>query len=129
MAEKREEKREFLRVDDIVPVAYKKVVKPTGWSTERKGIRKDVGGGGIRLICDEELPVGTTLELKFDLPDVLRPTSIIVLGEVVWGQRIEEEGKPKYACGVAYVNIDESERKKIIKYVFDKHRQVKRKIT
>ncbi|PIU67150.1 MAG: hypothetical protein COS84_04990 [Armatimonadetes bacterium CG07_land_8_20_14_0_80_40_9] len=124
-----EEKREFLRVDDVVPVTYKKVVKPTGWSTDRKGVRKDIGGGGIRLICDEEMPVGTTLELKFDLPDVSRPTSIVVLGEVVWGQRTEEEGKPKYACGVAYVNIDEGERSKIIKYVFDKQRKVKRKAT
>jgi c-di-GMP-binding flagellar brake protein YcgR len=119
------ERREFLRVDDIVPVTYKKMVSPQDPLDPRGAMRKDISGGGIRLITNEELPKGTILELKFQLPDVPNPTEIKVLGEVVWTQKIEEEGKTKYASGVAYVNIAESERRKIIQYVFNKHRRQK----
>lgn len=123
--EVREERREFLRVDDIVPVTYRKLTKPLDPKDPRNAMRKDISGGGVRLITDEELPKGTVLELKFQLPDVHSPTVITVLGEVVWTQKIQEEGKTKYASGVAYVNIAESERRKIIQYVFEKHRRQK----
>lgn len=121
----RQERREFLRIDDIVPVSYKKLTKPLDPGDPYSASRRDISGGGIRLISEEELPKETILELKFQLPDVSSPTVITVLGEVVWVQKIVEEGKTKYASGVAYVNIAESERKKIIQYVFDKHRRQK----
>lgn len=113
------EKREFLRVEDIVPVSYSKsLLQPPH---PKQGSRKDISGGGIRLNSKEEIPLGTVLDIKIDLPDVFQPTTIKCRGRVVWCQKMEGDVE-EYNVGVIYMNIPEQDRKKIINYVFGKHR-------
>ena len=115
------EQREFLRIDDMVPVTYSKIMPPPPGKT-KEGKRENIGGGGIKLISEEVFPVETVLKLQIDLPDTLKPTSVSCLGKVVWTNPVIEEGKSKHAMGIAYLDIPESERKKIINYVFGKQR-------
>jgi len=118
------EQREFLRIDDLVPVTYSKIIPPPPGKT-KEGKRENIGGGGIKLISEEVFPLETVLKLQIDLPDTLEPTSVSCLGKVVWTNPIIEEGNSKYALGIAYLDISEGERKKIINYVFGKQRMMR----
>lgn len=116
------ERREFLRVEDIVQISYSRsLVQPP---QQKQAQRKDISGGGIRIISKEELPVGTILDIKMELPDIFQPTIIKCKGRVVWCQKMEGDVE-EYNVGIAYVNIPEQDRKKIINYVFGKHRMQK----
>ena len=79
MAKGKEERRRFLRVDDVTEISY----SPIEEEPLREAKTLDLGGGGIRLISKEEIPPGTTLSLRFDLPSD-PPSSISCSGRVAW---------------------------------------------
>jgi len=121
MAKGKEERRRFLRVDDVTEISY----SPIEEEPLREAKTLDLGGGGIRLISKEEIPPGTTLSLRFDLPSD-PPSSISCSGRVAWIEEVTEEGETKYQQGITFIDIDEASRQKIIRYTFTKHYQLKK---
>lgn len=113
MARKDEEKRGFLRVDDVLKVDY---------SIQDELLHKpahtiDISGGGIRIETDEDIPLGSRIKLNLDLPT--KEEKIACTGYVIWKDIIKD--KKKYLCGISFHEIDERDREKIIHYVFLKH--------
>lgn len=121
MAKGKEERRGFLRVDDVTEISY----SPIEEEPLREAKTLDLGGGGIRLISKEEIPPGTTLSLRFDLPSD-PPASISCKGKVAWSEEVTEEGETKYQQGITFIDVDEANRQKIIRYTFTKHYQLKK---
>ncbi len=102
------EKRKFLRVDTEVPIVYR-ILKN---GEARKVKIRNIGGGGILFTVNENIPVGTPLELKIKLPDLLR--SIKTSGRVVWNQRT---GPESFELGFCFNLISPSDQEAIINYV------------
>ena len=88
---------------------------------------KNIGGGGLLIMMDQQCPAGTLLELEIELRDWARhhpgffkqgvpdlDRRITVLAEVVWtgpAQPGEKGEEPRYNVGVKFTNIYEDDLK------------------
>jgi c-di-GMP-binding flagellar brake protein YcgR len=77
---------------------------------------KDISGGGLQIVTRDILPVGTQVQVEFDLAEfkVLSASAEVV--------RAEFDNFRKICClGLKFVDLSERERDKIIKYIFKRH--------
>lgn len=81
----------------------------------------NISGGGLRFFASESFPPGEKLFLKTFLPTHARVINIKC--EVV---RSIPNGQGGYEVAVKYVDMDETTRDKIIKYIFAKQRKLLR---
>ncbi|MBI5587748.1 MAG: PilZ domain-containing protein [Deltaproteobacteria bacterium] len=81
----------------------------------------NLSGGGLRFNCSEEFRAGDKLILKTFLP--IYAHVIKIKCEVIRAIPRNEGG---YEVAVKYVDMDETMRDKIIKYIFAKQRQMLR---
>ncbi len=141
------QRREFVRLDDIIRVSYKIAVsedmKVKYKLVDRKeldnielegkeekflnGFTKNISGNGMLLVIKKDIAkIGNLLEISFTLPD--RKKVFNVIGEIV---RIADEVKvdlpDEIGVGIRFVKIDEKDRTEIIKYIFDKQREMIKK--
>jgi c-di-GMP-binding flagellar brake protein YcgR len=116
-----EERREFLRIEDSGNLTYQKIFPPP-IGIPKIATRENISGGGIKLITEEKLSEGDLLKLKIELSDSFGKTVVETTGEIIWIQEKEVGKIKKYEVGIAYRDISENERKKIISYVFRKQR-------
>ena len=75
-----EERRGFVRLPARLDVTY--AVLPSGLVQRTRS--KDLSGGGLRLLMEQPLPAGSTLQLAVALPD--REPPVNLTGEVVWSE-------------------------------------------
>lgn len=80
-----------------------------------------ISGGGLRFNCEDEFNAGDRLILKTFLP--IYAHVIKLKCEVVRAIRREDGG---FEVAVKYIDMDETTRDKIIKYVFAKQRKLLR---
>ncbi len=82
----------------------------------------DIGGGGMRMLCDTALKRGQILKISFRIfryPVV----SLQVFGKVVRVTPVREDGKQGYEVAVEFLNLHEDYREWIISYVFQMQRE------
>ena len=96
--------RSSVRVPIDMPLRYH-----TGDSVMRSGRATNISTGGILLNSDDDLAVGTTIEMRFALPRSTR--ELVVSGRIVAHQR----PTPNY--NMAFFNIDPAARDEIARYV------------
>lgn len=112
-----DERRRFIRLNVSVKVEYK--LLETQPKEIHSSLTKDISGGGICLIADEELKSGTFLELKIYLPKESEP--ILALGRIAWSKSFiigdEKTGK-RFDVGIEFIKIEEVKREKINQYIF-----------
>lgn len=116
-----EERRKYLRTDDTFSLNYSKILEDA--TSFKTSTTLDIGGGGIRVITSEKIPLGCKLALKIDIPGLSQPISCI--GEVAWAEEGEE--KDKYYAGIKFVEIEEDKRQQVIQYIFTQHYQIEKK--
>jgi c-di-GMP-binding flagellar brake protein YcgR len=98
-----------VRVDVEIPVHYAR----DGERDEKVGSSSDLGGGGIRLSTEEDLPLGGVLMLRFPLPNVER--EIVAKGRIVLSFYNAEE--KRFLHGIAFTQIDPRDQAEIVSYV------------
>jgi c-di-GMP-binding flagellar brake protein YcgR len=126
------EKREYPRLEQGIPVFYEIISKSTRKISaiyKKKGIMKNIGGGGLyfissklwRMTVRKLLSHSLNLNIEFYLPDFQNKINIV--GEVRW----EKDGKrwwnilPKrHELGVKFTSIKPEDKDAIIKYVINK---------
>jgi uncharacterized protein (TIGR02266 family) len=107
MREKRQFKRKSISIDVIFDM-----------SPDQRGFEsktKDISVGGICLISRKPLSVDNVMNFKFTIPDTEK--KIEVSGEVVWTEKPEDEKDDRYYSGIEFVQIDETDKDLISKYV------------
>jgi hypothetical protein len=104
------------------------------WIIERLGDEKlnlaaqgetiELGAGGLRFATTEPPPVGALLRMQLQLPLTAAP-SVHFLAEVlrVEPERGEEQQGDRAAVAVRFTEIEESERERIIQFIFERERQ------
>lgn len=127
----RMQRREFFRFNCILPFKFGIVDKDKLDSDENEdvtsdvsleGIIKDIGGGGVRFVSNEEI------EEKADIcciilldKDILFP-----IGTVLHKQYFPKSNY-KYQYRVKFMEIKQSEQEKIVQFIFNEQRKIIRR--
>ncbi len=81
-----------------------------------------VSGGGFSLLHHSSVPVGTSFNVRLQLPD--SPDPLTVKAKVVRCKEAEgERGNPMFEWGLAYMRIPEAVRSRIVSQVFRMQRK------
>ena len=106
-----DERRKFRRLK--APVFY----RPVGLSLLRRLRGKedreravDISLGGVRIYSDDELQVGSRLELDLFLPD---DTTLATKAVVVWVHPMPEGSPARYDVGVRFDDMDEADQQRL----------------
>jgi c-di-GMP-binding flagellar brake protein YcgR len=102
-------RRRYVRVAVDFPVSYVR----EGVEEPKAGHSSDLGGGGVRVSTDEDLPLGAVLLLRFQLPGGDR--EMVARGRIVLSFYNAEE--QLFFHGIAFTQIDPREQEEIIRYV------------
>ena len=101
-------RREFPRLSSHIPVRF-------GGDENRSqdSLTKDLGGGGVRLVSREFLPVNSKVKLEF----FLTPASeaLKAVGKVVWIQKVPYSYQ--HEVGIQFLDISDPSRKRIAHFV------------
>ncbi|GAA0125340.1 flagellar brake domain-containing protein [Clostridium sp. CTA-19] len=80
------------------------------------GYTVDLSGGGLKIRIAEKPQLKDYIIMHLNVTE-----EIIVLGQIV---RIEQDYENKYVCGVDFLEIEEQEREKVIRYIFMEMRRM-----
>ena len=120
-----EERRQFVRLDTRLEVQYS--VLPT--EAPQTAVTKDVGGGGICIFADKELPPGTRLQLAMKLPGREKPVNFTA--EVIWSEAYEVIGHSQrqraVEVGVRFVEVSPQDHEAVMQHVILTHKQPQKK--
>jgi len=102
-------RRRYVRVSVATEITYTR----DGDDVPKAGSSSDLGGGGVRLATDEDLPLGSILMLRFPLPGVER--DVVVRGRIVLSFYNAED--KRFMHGIAFTSIDPRDQEEIVRYV------------
>lgn len=116
--------RDFFRFEISIPVNEVLTVMENG---EKKEIvehckTKDISGGGLRLLTNYKHNIGDVIKCEF----VINGRLISAMAKVVRLKSINSFGY-KYSSAVQFTEINENDRDAIIKYIFSKQSELRRK--
>ncbi len=97
------------------PVDFPVALTVTEGEPTVTGHAEDLSGGGMRLTTEGEISAGQTVALRFTLPD--DSTETMMRGRVVLS--FYDNSRKRYAHGVAFTQISESDQKKIVEYIHE----------
>ncbi len=86
----------------------------------RKTVTTSVSSSGLLVESGERLPVGTRLAMTVYVPGAaLTATLVPILCEarVVWTDIVSEARPDEYRCGVEFLTIDETDRRRLVAFV------------
>ncbi len=72
----------------------------------------DLGAGGMRVVCDEQISEGQVLKITLKIPGVLG--DIQAEGRVVWQRKL---GRDIFDTGIEFKNIEAEGEKKLTNYI------------
>ncbi len=110
-----EERRQLVRLDTRLEISYAVLSS----DTPKKSVTKNVGGGGVCLFTEKELPIGTRLQVAMKLPD--REALVHFIAEVVWSEAYEVIGKTQrqraVESGVRFIEIAPQDCEAVMRHV------------
>jgi c-di-GMP-binding flagellar brake protein YcgR len=107
------QQRRFLRATVELPVTY-----AVEGAEPRLGKAVNLGGGGLRLATDEDIPSGTVLRLRFALPGGRR--EMRMRGRIVLSFFNAVDGH--FAHGIAFTQIDPDDQEEIVRFIHEHQR-------
>lgn len=107
---KASEKRGHLRADIYHLIKYKPV---SGEKTTVLASLKNISGGGICLVAEEEIPVSTVLQIYINFPHLPQP--IPAVAKIVWLKKVGKGNR--FHAGLQFLEIDEVLRQGIVRRV------------
>lgn len=118
---KKNQKRNFVRLDVILPVKYRKFTgNPIFVSNFNVGRTIDLSSGGIKLSVSRPIPVGTKLDMEIELDD---QTASYVVGKVLGGEDKVIDGIGRRIEKVTFLEMDPESQDLIMKFIFNNQRK------
>lgn len=122
---RRVQRRNFVRIDVGLPLVYHFVDESIGeYSEGFEGRTADISGGGLRFETEQAIEENIMLDMIIDLGCGER---ISAFGQVVRAFQVNKGSGIKYSIGVQFTMIDERDRDKIIKFIFQKQRELRQR--
>lgn len=120
------QRRFFFRFDCILDLKYrvfeKKDTKDADKGEYKKAITKDISGGGLCILTEMEPKCGWYLDGIIDVGSTVRFT-----GKVIRAINNHKKGRFHYEAGIEFIEISDSEREKVISFIFDSQRKMLKK--
>ncbi len=108
------------KLDELLHTAARDRI---GKSYQFSGDVVDIGGGGISFKTVEPLPVGVLLDFCL-AARYGNPRPVFAVGDIAWIEDLpEENGENRYLLGVQFSQINEDDRKAIVRLVFQTERK------
>lgn len=87
-----------------------------------KGILKDISGGGMRIITNEQLELGLNVKSSFALDKKVIDVKGIIVRSIVFDKVVHQ-----FDIGVEFQELSERSRSEIVSFVFQRQRNIIRK--
>jgi c-di-GMP-binding flagellar brake protein YcgR len=111
---KRLQRREHFRLHVAVPIVYQFVsIDKEGYG---QGTTKDVSGGGLMFVSNEQIEIGQVLDIFVRFSQELE---LKTMAEVI---RCNRESPGKYEVSVLFCQLSFGKRETLIKYLFNLQR-------
>jgi len=121
----RVQRRNYVRVPILLNVTYKLKDGEAVYNT----YTKDISGGGAKIVLPEYLRIRDVIQMRIELPFPESP--IDCEGEIVWidkEERVSGTRSEEIICaGVKFTLIDEKERERLIRFLFNYQRNLIKK--
>ena len=129
---RREQRREFVRVPVMLDAQIACNPAMRGASTDEwvTVVASDISGGGVGLfIWNKDVPVWLSAgrRIWIALPIGSDGSTVRVMGQVVRLEKPEEGPSDGLSVGIRFVEVSERERRVVIRFVFDRQRELIRK--
>jgi len=116
------QRRSFYRLKIKLPILFRLIDEnESGSSGYIKAYTADISGGGMKLLTNENLQPGQQIECRISIgeEDLLDLNGLVV--------RVVPcvEGNHKFEVGIKFVNIFESDRDRLIRFIFQQQRWLK----
>lgn len=117
------QQRAFVRIAIAIPLELQIIDEQEEQQEPYYVSTKDLSGGGLRIICQQPLPIGTKVLVKIQLPE---------MGEVQTNGEVSRNEQPQadrqlFWIGIKFLDIKEFSREKIIKFIFKKQLEQRQK--
>ncbi len=121
----RNQHRQYMRLDISLGLRYTLLTKigeedkPLG--EPQIGHTADISGGGVCLVAKTPLRVGDEISLSINIPG-----SAVggIKSKVLKVIAVDSRGGTQYRHLVQFISIEPQQRERIVKYIFDKHREM-----
>jgi len=111
---------------DQIPLTFRIMRDPvTPISDTKKAKTVSIGPGDTVISTFNKLPVGNFVEINYALPP--DDTAVTLVGKVMDCQEIKSGAQVSYESHVKYEIIRPGEQDKIVKYIFDKQRSLRKR--
>lgn len=117
---KRIQRRSYFRLKVTMPLNFE--LKSGEPQEKYNGFILDISGGGMRILTDKELHLRESIICSFDIPE---QGTVSVSGKVVRVLRAHDESY-SYDIGLSFDDSQDYTQEKIIKYVFDQQRKLRK---
>jgi len=122
--------RSFVRTSAMIPVQFKLILPLANNDPEISADKptfnvqtKDISGGGLQLVTRQPFEIGAKGQLVIDIPE---GGIIMAIGEVVRVEQPQQEN-PVFWVGIKFLEVQERDRSKLIKYIFKKQLEQRQK--
>ena len=131
---KKYQRREYYRYSCNIPVfsrCFTEEEKTThNFDMENRGIEGetlDIGGGGIRYLVGEEMPVGEMVVCYLPLELKKGEKEILAIGKILSAKPVEVKEIKKFEIRIQFEKISNAAREHIIQYIFEDERKRRKK--
>lgn len=124
---RRNQLRQYVRIETNLPLRFRLLsTKDPDKSEIQRGAlitsrMSDISGGGASFLYEQSLRLGDLVSISFDLPG---SAFAGITGKIVHLSLREGKSGQLFKHHVQFVNIEQRKREGIIKYVFEKERQM-----
>ncbi|MCL2565172.1 MAG: flagellar brake domain-containing protein [Defluviitaleaceae bacterium] len=123
----KQQRRDFFRLDCILPMKFSKMERESMDAPDDaevyQGIVKDVGGGGLCFLSNDNLEEEDITKLIIKLDDDV----LVAIGEVLH-KHYFPKAKYKYQYRVGFIGIRPGEQEKIVQFIFERQKRDLRKM-
>lgn len=121
---KKIQQRAFVRVDAALPVLITEMIDgQESESANISAVTKDISGGGLQIATSHLWPIGTELMVHVDFPGA----GPVVLRSKVMRIQQPQPDRSMFWIGIKFLEINEKDRGNIIKFIFKKQLEQRRK--
>lgn len=111
---------------DVIPLTYRIMRDPvTPISDVKKAKTVSIGPGDVVITLIQKATVGNYMEINYILPP--DDTNVTLVGKVVDCVEVKSGAQISYEAQVKYEVIRPGEQDKIVKYIFDKQRSLRKR--
>jgi c-di-GMP-binding flagellar brake protein YcgR len=107
------ERRKFKRFDAYMSVKYK---APEQATLHGISLSKDLSRDGLMMNSNQDVKVGTIMDLEIDIPDDPKP--VHTTGKVVWS-RPSEGRNQGYDHGVRFLMMDPVDKFRVLDFAYN----------